>query len=467
MERVYCNLGMDAKQLRGKFRKMKQKDFFNNLIKKLLGERDIDDEIVLEMQKRTALNLRFLNISVFIIIFIFVFIDKTIIDDIEVYRKTNILRVIYLSIIVIPLIWFSFKADVQKFTQPLLIFNALSLGLFLGVLSYFVREYPVALFHNTVSIFLLNICLYVVFSIRIRYAIVLSALFLFFINFNYSSFYEAVGQVAVNLWFIIVTIVGTQVAKVMDSMLKRAIQMNMDMKKANQSKYKLFSMVSHDLKNMIAAQYTIADYLKDDDESTTATDRNRMVDLLHCSAEDVLNLFEDLLVWIKTQIEAIHPLFKAVDVEGFHRSIVSQMQPALETKQVELQITSEVAHEMVTDANILGLILRNILGNSIKYSHSNSAIQFHYTVQKNAITYQIIDTGIGMTEEKLNHLFNPEQVQSEAGTKGEKGTGLGLLLTKELVTLLHGTLSIKSTPQQGTQVMVTLPNQVIHLEVKA
>jgi signal transduction histidine kinase len=102
-----------------------------------------------------------------------------------------------------------------------------------------------------------------------------------------------------------------------------------------------------------------------------------------------------------------------------------------------------------------------LLGNAIKYSNSDSTITIKNSAKDGFVEYQIIDTGVGMSDQQLQQILNFQTIESATGTRGEKGTGLGLLLTKELLNILNGSLQIDSTPEIGTSVTFKLPlNQI-------
>jgi len=416
----------------------------------------------LEVQKRLVFNLRFFNLAVLVAVILFSLAENYQIIDKTVSRQIFLTRIILVITYIIPFILISFSIKSIKRPNLLLALNAFGFIVYFAVQSYISRDYTVALFNNTIAIFLLNICLYLILGIQFSFAVILSSVILLVMNliFHHMVYLNesAITAIDLNFWFVVTTAVVALVARNINNLLKKSFQTNMELKKANEVKYKLFSMVSHDLKNMISAQYSISDCLKDDHYKMNEGDRNRMIDILHRSSQDVLNLFEDLMDWIKTQIETIKPTIKNIDLELFNQSVINQMLPAAESKRIQLILNSDANKEISTDPKILGLIMRNILGNAIKYSHTDSTISIKNTTKNGFIEYYIADTGIGMTDERLNQLFDFHTMNSEAGTRGEKGTGLGLILTKELVTVLDGTIQIESTPKIGTIVSFKLPD---------
>jgi signal transduction histidine kinase len=103
--------------------------------------------------------------------------------------------------------------------------------------------------------------------------------------------------------------------------------------------------------------------------------------------------------------------------------------------------------------------MRNLLSNAIKFSHRNSKIEVSSSVNEdlNSITISVKDSGVGIPEENLDKLFKIESSFSTFGTDKEKGTGLGLIICKELILKNKGTIRVESTENIGTTFHFTLP----------
>jgi len=108
------------------------------------------------------------------------------------------------------------------------------------------------------------------------------------------------------------------------------------------------------------------------------------------------------------------------------------------------------------DKRYLEMIINNIVGNSIKYS-DEGLIQLYVKKADEHIFLKIKDSGIGMGEEFIKHVFTPFEQESGGYNRKFEGTGLGLTITKHLVDLLGGTIEIKSKRKEGTTVEVKLP----------
>ena len=108
---------------------------------------------------------------------------------------------------------------------------------------------------------------------------------------------------------------------------------------------------------------------------------------------------------------------------------------------------------------MISCVCRNLISNAIKYSNIDSVITISNTEDENFVTVSVIDSGVGMSEKKVAEFFKIDKVESTLGTCKEKGSGLGLILSKEFVEANHGSFELKSELKKGTTVMFTLPKK--------
>ncbi len=109
------------------------------------------------------------------------------------------------------------------------------------------------------------------------------------------------------------------------------------------------------------------------------------------------------------------------------------------------------------DENHLRIVLRNLLGNAVKFTSEGGTISVNSVEESNFVKISVTDTGVGMAEEKIQHLFLAENNNTQLGTNGEIGTGLGLLLCKEFVEKNGGNIWVESELTKGSSFYFTLP----------
>jgi signal transduction histidine kinase len=131
-------------------------------------------------------------------------------------------------------------------------------------------------------------------------------------------------------------------------------------------------------------------------------------------------------------------------------------------KQITLVNTISSDAKVFADRNQIGLAIRNIVSNSLKFTASGGKIALNsvYT-EGSKTTLTIADNGVGMSQNIKNQLFTIEGDVSRQGTAAEKGQGLGLILVKEMIEANNGTLLLESIENQGTTVIIELPTSQI------
>lgn len=226
-----------------------------------------------------------------------------------------------------------------------------------------------------------------------------------------------------------------------------------ELQKLNHVKDKLFSIISHDLRNPLV---TLKSYMTLADNPTLSIEQKENFKKQTIQAVTQTNsMLDNLLVWANMQIKNTQPTVKPIELEYCIDDAIGAAKLQAMHKNIALVKQVEVTN-VIADSSILEIALRNIITNAVKYSNANSTILV--TTANNGIHTLITvkDEGIGMSQEKLNDLLKNE-IESTYGTEGEKGSGLGLFLTKELLHKINGTLYITSEVNKGTTITIELP----------
>lgn len=229
------------------------------------------------------------------------------------------------------------------------------------------------------------------------------------------------------------------------------------LEKSNTTKDHLFAIISHDLRKPALAFRGISKkvrFLLDQRDFETI---DKLGVSLERSAFSLNSLLDNLLKWALRQKEVLPYQPKPIDVELITNEIYQLFQQIAAEKGIKLD--TSVAEESIVfaDPSAVSTIMRNLLDNAIKYTPSGGTVKVVVKKVQTTILVKIADTGIGMQSDKLERLFELYQDKSSAGTAGEKGTGLGLALVKDLVRINQGTIEVTSHLEQGTTFEVLLP----------
>jgi signal transduction histidine kinase len=167
-------------------------------------------------------------------------------------------------------------------------------------------------------------------------------------------------------------------------------------------------------------------------------------------------LLDNLLNWALSQTGGFPYKPKNLNLADQVETAMEVHQSSGSMKNIKLLNRLHPDLTLFADESALSTVLRNLLANAIKFSHPNSTVTISAKSNDEFAEITISDTGTGMTEKQVSTLFSLDK-KSTTGTSGEKGTGLGLILCKELVELNKGTLRIESIEGEGTHCHFTIP----------
>lgn len=222
-------------------------------------------------------------------------------------------------------------------------------------------------------------------------------------------------------------------------------------------KDRIFSVVSHDLRgpvNNLVALNTLLDQDNISQEKLKLYMQQIKGTLDHTSG-----LMENLLSWAASQMKGFTPAVEKVDLgEAVHQALRGADQQ-LQTKQITLR--NQVGEHLFVrgDRNMVEMVVRNLISNAIKFSRTGGTMLIAADSSGDNIVFSVKDSGVGMEPSKVAQIngHGSATIQSTAGTNREKGTGLGLMLSKHFVDLMDGKLVMSSTPGKGAKVEVMLP----------
>ncbi|WP_238354362.1 tetratricopeptide repeat-containing sensor histidine kinase [Fulvivirga marina] len=224
-------------------------------------------------------------------------------------------------------------------------------------------------------------------------------------------------------------------------------------------KDKFFSIVSHDVRSPIHALVGILDML--DEGSLNQEELRQLTKSLKVRLDNTRKLLDNLLDWALVQMNEITIQEEPLELKDLVTENLNFFRE-INDKNIEFIDLVEKDTSVLADRNMLDLIIRNLVANSIKFTREGGFVEISAEDKDNdTLIIKIRDNGIGMSEEQKSQLFNTTVLYTTKGTANEKGTGLGLKLCKEFVERMGGKIWVESKEGEGSTFKFTIKKEPI------
>ncbi len=228
------------------------------------------------------------------------------------------------------------------------------------------------------------------------------------------------------------------------------------LKEANNTKNKLFSIISHDLRGPLGNFKGLIDLLLLDFANNDREKMNSLLKMMQKTAGLNYDLLENLLSWSRTESQRLDFQPEKINLYPIVNSIFEHYDYNALTKSVKLINKIDEQLCIYADEYMINTILRNLISNALKFTNTNGKIIVSSKTKDNFIEITVEDNGIGMSPEIAEKIFVKEKFFTTRGTAKEKGTGLGLKLCKEFVKIHNGEIVVNSKLNKGTKISFTI-----------
>jgi signal transduction histidine kinase len=228
-------------------------------------------------------------------------------------------------------------------------------------------------------------------------------------------------------------------------------------RKANAIKDKLFGIIAHDLKNPFSILMTASQILTNKDWQISQKEKEQYLDMIASSSKKTYALLENLLFWSRSQRKGLALAPRMLELQEAVDDTINLVMDQAEQKKIALQNKVDIECRVYVDEEVLKLVIRNLVTNSIKFTQPGGKIIINAYLEKSKYVVLIEDDGVGMPKEKADKIFEFKSSKTSFGTKGEKGTGLGLLICKEFIEKSGGKIWVISEIDKGTKFFFTVP----------
>jgi len=225
----------------------------------------------------------------------------------------------------------------------------------------------------------------------------------------------------------------------------------------NASKDRFFSIISHDLRSPFNTILRVTELIAVNIDTYNTNELKDKVDRLKTSAEKLYALLENLLTWSRIQRGAMKCNPTYIDLFDVAEENMVIFMPKAEDKDVALRSLIQKNITVYADYSMVNTVVRNLISNALKFISAGGSITVSATTQDQHVEVAVSDTGCGIPEDGLAKLFRIDTTYSDVGTAGEQGTGLGLILCKELVEQHDGRIWVESEVGKETTFRFTVP----------
>jgi len=253
--------------------------------------------------------------------------------------------------------------------------------------------------------------------------------------------------------------VSKQVVKAIDKKYadEKLVESQKALIKSNADKDKFFSIISHDLKSPFQGIMGMSDLLNESMGELTKEENIEFNGLLNGAIKDVYALIEQLLEWSRVQTGRMEYKPTELNLKSVFSKVISIANISAQKKKIRISCKTDDDLFVHADSMMLETILRNLIANSIKFTTDGGEILINGIISDGKALIKVQDSGIGMSEEVQRKLFKIEEHHTTLGTEGEKGTGLGLVLCRDLVEKNKGKIWVESELRIGSSFYFTLP----------
>jgi signal transduction histidine kinase len=233
---------------------------------------------------------------------------------------------------------------------------------------------------------------------------------------------------------------------------------NVQLSQLNITKDKFLSILAHDLRSPFSTLLGLLEVIIDDYHELSDEQRKDFLMKLYATSNNTYNLVVNLLDWTMAQRNGLTSKPEACSIHAITNKVFSFLSTRAEQKSQTLINRVETDSCIYADPNIVSNILINLVNNAIKFTPSGGKIEVAQEYkQDEMLVFTISDNGIGIPEDKIETLFNLDSDFQRKGTNDENGTGLGLVLVKEFVEVVNGSIRVESKEGKGSKFFLSLP----------
>ena len=234
-------------------------------------------------------------------------------------------------------------------------------------------------------------------------------------------------------------------------------KLNKELENANREKDKIFSIISHELRNPLYWFQNLTEMLSLRYQSMSKDKVQKSLQSLDESAKNAFHLMDNLLHWSRSRLNRITPRISEQLLNEMIHEASRMYESILQHKNIQLLIHVPENASVLADPDLFTCVVRNLVSNAIKFTPENGRVQISANKKGANFIISISDTGVGISPKNRINIFESDQYLSTQGLMNEKGTGFGLKLCKEFVEINKGKIWIDTETNEGTCFHFSVP----------
>lgn len=228
-------------------------------------------------------------------------------------------------------------------------------------------------------------------------------------------------------------------------------EQSQQLEELNATKDKFFSIVAHDLKSPLNSLKSFSSMLIDHFDNLNKDEILTMSKQIYDSVNSTIKMADNLISWAMLQMEDSKFNEEIINVKDISSNIFGVYQKVALEKGINLSFSVDNALTIIGDKNQIEFVIRNLVNNAIKFTHKNGFVSLTAkSLTDGLVQISVSDNGVGISDEIKSKLFSISNKHNTKGTEGEKGTGLGLMMSNEFMKLNGGQIEIESSLGKGS-----------------
>lgn len=232
---------------------------------------------------------------------------------------------------------------------------------------------------------------------------------------------------------------------------RKLLETTMKLQESNQTKDKFFSIIAHDLKNPLSSFRNVAVVLANEFKEMSDNELSEFLNILQESSTNIYNLLENLLSWSRSQLGVMQANPVVFELNRIVMDLNDFIKTSADEKKIDLIVNVDPSIELFADSNMISTVIRNLATNAIKFTKIGGKVEIKAVRNNHDVVISVTDNGLGMSKDEISKLYRLDKTKkSKLGTNMEPGTGLGLIICNEFITLHNSTIKIESEVDKGS-----------------